>query len=530
MGIPYYFSYIIKNYPNILINRKNFNKQIDYLLIDSNSIVYDSFHEMDEFPKQLQFEFESQLISNVIDKISQLISIINPFKKTYIAFDGVAPIAKMDQQRSRRYKSEYQKQITNQLALKHKVSIKNKSWSTCNITPGTAFMNKLNSAIRSKFSSNSNIIFSGSDEPGEGEHKIFEILRQNNYTGDNVTIYGLDADLIMLSLGHRKFCKEINLWRETPDFIRSLDADLNPEEVYLLSVDNLAEQTIVYLKNIIDTEDVDYYKAMNDYIFICFLMGNDFLPHFPALNIRTGGLDKVVIAYKSIMKSKMYITNNSKINWSNFSKFIEFLSLNEAKYIQEEYKLRNKKEKQKPKISGSYEDDFKKFELSPTYDRITEHFINPLENYWQKRYYLSLFNIKHDDHYIKRKRVSMNYLEGLEWNLKYYTQGCIDWSWRYKFDYPPLLEDLIKFIPSNNTDLLQLNNSSPVSEIVQLAYVLPQQHLNLLPPKQRNIIYTHLGDSYRTDWMFCNAFCKYFWESHVLMDEIDIDKLKMVIK
>ena len=47
MGIPYYFSYIIKNYPNILIPRENFNKSIDYLFIDSNSIIYDVFHSMD---------------------------------------------------------------------------------------------------------------------------------------------------------------------------------------------------------------------------------------------------------------------------------------------------------------------------------------------------------------------------------------------------------------------------------------------------------------------------------------------------
>jgi len=528
MGIPFYFSYIIKNYPNILIPRGNFNKSIDYLFIDSNSIIYDVFHSMDEFPKQLQFEFENQLIKLVIDKINQLISIINPYKQSFIAFDGVAPVAKMDQQRTRRFKSEYQKQVQQKLAYSYGVTIKNKEWSTCNITPGTAFMHKLNSSVQAKFSSNPNIIFSGSDQPGEGEHKIFELLRTNKYLSDSVTIYGLDADLIMLSLCHNHYCKEINLWRETPDFIQSLDADLDPEEIYLLSIENLAEQTIIYLKEKIDQNDLDYNKAMNDYIFICFLMGNDFLPHFPALNIRTGGIDKVLMAYQHIIKTGEYITHKSSINWPNFERFIRFLADNEDVYIKEEYSRRNKYGKYKQQVN-SYEEDFKRFELSPSHNRTIEHFINPKEDYWQKRYYSVLFNIKQDDHYIKRKRLCINYLEGLEWNLKYYTEGCCNWDWQFHYNYPPLLEDLVKFIPPANGSLLITKPTNPVSELVQLAYVLPQQHLHLLPPKFRNILYNNLGNCYRTDWEFCNAFCKYFWESHVLMEPININTLKKIM-
>ena len=75
----------------------------------------------------------------------------------------------------------------------------------------------------------------------------------------------------------------------------------------------------------------------------------------------------------------------------------------------------------------------------------------------------------------------MNYLEGLEWTMKYYTTGCADWNWSYHYHYPPLWKDLVKYIPSWDTQMIDDNTNIAVPPLVQLAYVIPQPSLKLLP-------------------------------------------------
>ena len=133
MGIPYYFSYLIKNHSTI-ISKLNDLHNIDNLFIDSNSLIYDSLN-FNEFSNLSQFE--NYIIKNVILKIEEIINIINPSENIYIAFDGVPPFAKINQQKNRRYKSAYQNKIFNKKIL----------WDTCAITPGTLFMTNLNNAI-----------------------------------------------------------------------------------------------------------------------------------------------------------------------------------------------------------------------------------------------------------------------------------------------------------------------------------------------------------------------------------------------
>ena len=134
---------------------------------------------------------------------------------------------------------------------------------------------------------------------------------------------------------------------------------------------------------------------------------------------------------------------------------------------------------------------------------------------------------------IFKKEICESYLSGLEWTMKYYTSGCPNWRWGYKYHYPPLLEDLIHHVPYFEREYFCGNDkiSNPVSPLVQLCYVLPKPSLSLLPEKLLDKILKKCNhdDWYTTECDFIWAFCRYFWESHVQLPEIPIDELEQIV-
>jgi 5'-3' exonuclease len=530
MGIPFFFSYIVKNHSNIIRKLSANTIKVDNLYLDCNSIIYDAVHNID-FSKLIESDMNT-IIKAVCVKIDEYINLLKPNNIIYIAFDGVAPVAKLEQQRSRRYKSLYQNNITRSIFKGSKPD----PWNTTAITPGTKFMQNLNEKIRIHYNnppkfSCARIIISLSDSPGEGEHKLFDFIRAypDYHTADmNTIIYGLDADLIMLSINHLPIAKNIYLFRETPVFIKSINSELEPNETYVIDIPELAKIITLDMNNGEELTNLQQKNRVYDYIFLCFFLGNDFMPHFPSVNIRTGGIDKMLQAYKAtIGTTNENLTNGKTIYWKNVRKLVQFLADNEEEYFKIETKLRDKRSKNlMPDITD--EDKFKKFDSIPIYERSLEKFINPYTSNWQARYYKTLFNIDIDE--TRRKQICTNYLEGLEWTMKYYTVGCPDWRWCYNHNYPPLFCDLIHYIPYFETEFITNKKENPVTELVQLCYVLPRQSLQFLPEKLYHNLLKHHSEWYNNDCSFVWAYCKYFWESHVNLPHIDITDLEKFVK
>jgi len=528
MGVPSFYAYIVRNHAKIIKKIENSTIQVDNLYLDCNSIIYDAIRNID-FASINESDVDA-IIRAVCVKIDEYIHLLKPCQNVFIAFDGVAPVAKLEQQRSRRYKSLYQTTISRSIFK----SVGADPWNTTAITPGTMFMKRLNEKIQERYNNPKkyglkNLIVSGSNEPGEGEHKLFEYIRTfpEQHQNVNTIIYGLDADLIMLSINHLPISNQIYLFRETPEFIKSINADLEPNESYLMDIPELANVITLDMNNGLELTTEQQKNRIYDYIFLCFFLGNDFMPHFPSINIRTGGIDKMINAYKAtIGGTSENLTDGKKICWKNVRKLVEFLAKLEEEFIKTEAKSRDRREKLRLP-DETPEDKYKKFEAIPTYERSIEKYINPFKSDWQTRYYKSLFNVDIDD--VRRKQICVNYLEGLEWTMKYYTTGCADWRWSYHYNYPPLFCDLLQYIPYFDSEFVVNKSPKPVTELVQLCYVLPKQSLTFLPEKLYNNLLKEHSEWYNTDCDYTWAYCRYFWEAHVNLPHIDIDELEKFV-
>jgi 5'-3' exonuclease len=511
MGIPSYFSYIIKNHMKILQRFGKTPMNVHNLYLDCNSVIYDSIRELQK-ANTLNTNISSNykpISALVCKKIQEYIDTVRPSNTVYIAFDGVAPLAKMNQQKTRRYRSVFME--------KHQI-VSKAAFNSCLITPGTEFMEFLSEYTATHFAKKTHVIVSAANKPGEGEHKLFQHIRDNkeSHKDQNTVIYGLDADLLMLSIFHHEFTN-LYVYREAPEFAKSLNADLENGEAYLLDITALCKSVCSEMGC-----RHNHLRRVYDYAFLCFMLGNDFLPHLPALNIRTNGIFTLLDAYKDTLgnSANTYIIGDGgAIQWANFKKVVHLLSRQEETLMQTEYKKRGE-----IRFSTSYSTEAEKesvFNNTPLLYRQTEHYINPQERGWAQRYYKALFHTTHSV-----DAICTNYLEGLEWVYKYYTDSCVDWRWKYDYHYQPLLADLTNAIPKQETSFFANKKTilTPFHPKTQLCYVLPPEYLDVVLPG----ITEKYAEHYQFNGEFQWAFCRYFWEAHLEMDDMQMAHLQML--
>uniref|UniRef100_A0A6C0I3T3 Xrn1 N-terminal domain-containing protein n=1 Tax=viral metagenome TaxID=1070528 RepID=A0A6C0I3T3_9ZZZZ len=440
MGIPCYFSHIIKTYSNIIRNLLHFKNnrlfRFHNLYLDSNSIIYDVVRELEtkNTEKGISMSidvFEKSVIDNVLLAIEGYCRVVSPTKVFYIAFDGDAPMAKKIQQKMRRYKSHFMSTLNLEPATTE--TTVNSKWNTNEISPGTAFMNNLSSRVHSYFANKEKelnvdkIIVSCSNMKGEGEHKIFEHVRQCATTDDNIAIYGLDADLFMLSMYHLDLCRNIYVFREAPEFIKSsipLKQQNTGSNLYCIDIQILCSGVLSEMNCLFFDK-----HRLRDYLLLCHFLGNDFVPHTPVLNLRTSGMSLLVDSYRECIGSKegkFLISKETKeIEWPNVMKVLERIAKMERDILIEEM---DKRRRWKGRFTGK-QDEMKD---APMLLRAKEEYINPKEDGWRTRYKKALGNVESVDNY---KRV----IDGVN---KYYDTGEL--TVYSKSRYGPLLTEVVR--------------------------------------------------------------------------------------
>lgn len=91
----------------------------------------------------------------------------------------------------------------------------------------------------------------------------------------------------------------------------------------------------------------DIEKILDDFVFMCFFVGNDFLPHIPNLSIRDGGIDALLTLYEhTLTQVDDYLTNNGELNLKQVAKYIENMAMVEEELM----KARKDKEERDKKF------------------------------------------------------------------------------------------------------------------------------------------------------------------------------------
>jgi len=431
---------------------------IDNLLIDMNGLFHTSAQKIYQYgsfkPKDKSIpsiipnnRLQIKVFEDICKNIENLTLLCRP-KKLILAIDGPAPYTKIVQQRRRRFSAVINKEEDD------------KGFDSNNITPGTKFMDHLSKYIdwfiRKKISEDIlwkdiEIIFSNEKVQGEGENKIISYIRNHGNKDESYIIHGLDADIIMLALGtelEHIYVLRDDLYDKTNKYFV---VDINLVSLQLGEMMRWKSEIFTY-----DTKN-----AVRDFIFLCFMIGNDFLSHIPSLEILEGGIDIILNIYRDIGTLKGHLTQDNEKEITFSKSFLEdFLnSISEYEKNILENKLKNRRiyfpdeilENCVVYVEGEPILDIKKYRE----DYTNIHFGKDIKN------------------------VCYSYLEGLNWVINYYKKSCISWKWYYPYDHAPSASVISKYISSFKIPTYK--PSIPLTPFQQLLAVLPPKSSSILP-------------------------------------------------
>ncbi len=442
MGIPYYFYHLTRKYKNIILHSPP--SDITIYTIDFNGIIH---------PEAAKETNQDKLFLNLWNKINYYENTFKP-SKLLICIDGVAPLAKIIQQRKRRYLTIYRNKID-------KIDVK---WDTNAISTGTTFMDSLDSYLNAKIIEHqkSSYILDGSLNEGEGEHKIFTHLnsylqKEEKKEDINIIINGLDADLIILSL--ISGISNIYLMRE------------NNDETMYLSINNLKEALLTELKMKWSSIENDI-DIIESYCVMCSILGNDFIPHIPTLNMKNNGLNSLIDFTTIAIKENGALVSNNKINKDCLTTIFNLISKDEdAQIFTEVSKFIEKKPTNMTSISSDYGLKNK--------DKLTFDIYNNNKK-WRYYYYKSLFdiNINYDSSLVST--VVSSFIKGIYWTYNYYKKFDLDYEWFYPYNFPPTSRDISNYLKVIDNIPEIKKNGTFLKSKYQLLLILPIQSSHLL--------------------------------------------------
>lgn len=521
MGVPGFFTYILRNQQlKESIIYQNINKDIDILYFDFNCLIHLCAGRVrSKYPDWKTIsKLENLIHEEVISYTNHIIEFVNPLYGIYIAIDGVCPMGKIIQQRDRRYRAVIEIEKMNKLKKKYDIKI-DKYWCTSKISPSTSFMisleKKILKEIKQKYK-NKHVWFSTSGISGEGEHKIIHHIKSFHNKNKTMVIYGLDADLIFLSLSLKN--ENVLLLRE------SVEVDRKAKDTEFTWID-----MEIFKKEIMIKLNSQNTNSIVDFIFLCFLLGNDFIPKIPTLNIYKNAIPFLIFEYNNHKKnnSNKFLVNEKtlQINIYFFKEILYSISVRESFFLQKQFiEYRDRK------LEKDFESEYEKQLF--IYDRVLDHKDdlqlkgkNILED--KKKYYSRYFS--------NEKKVQIiihHYLKIIEWCLHYYFKSIVSWNYHYPYHHGPFASDILQVLKGMNKINYSFELSKSLKPIEQLILIIPLKDKNIIPKSFHGIykIKEFYKYFYYEKYMkFDNNYVQQRYKTTIFLPEINIEKYQIEI-
>lgn len=337
---------------------KKYDLELDIRLDLSDQKLIDKFNEHFTLEKM-----NGLIIDNVLDNV--LFIVKNNFnakrlETVHIAIDGTPSLAKIMEQKKRRYMGNFMGKMVKKLmepfekemSKGHKWKYENGKikWSKNNISPGTAFMDLLVSSLKSKEYHNKmknvannlkTFIVSGAYESGEGEKKIVDYINdpKNRITTDT-TIYSPDSDVILLAMLLHDTSNVVIL-RQDQQASAKLEKPGKFHFAYnIIDVDKLEDVISEYVIKSVDR--MEKKQILHDIVFIFTIFGDDFLPRVESYDVRNDIQLITNVYIKSLKHSgSSYlvkrINNKFTLNTGLFYDIMTLLGKNEVDILKRNY-------------------------------------------------------------------------------------------------------------------------------------------------------------------------------------------------
>nr|GLL32405.1 5'-3' exoribonuclease 3-like isoform X1 [Ipomoea trifida] len=545
MGVPSFYRWLVNKYPKIVENAVEDDESsvdFDNFYVDMNGIIHACFHPEDDLFPPTTYE---EVFQKIYDYIDRLFNIVRPRKLLYLAIDGVAPRAKMNQQRARRFRTAKDKEIIEEEEMKLREKYKREGKIVLEkeesevedsnvITPGTLFMyilsEKLQIYIQERICGNARwkkIKDADLIMLALASHELhFSVLRENVLTVNDQSNHLSSLELSMRkaedpTTNSRGWFKQCDSLVSKSDKGKQIHA--TKKDFQFLKVWVLREYLDLDIRAKLPEEcKADLERVVDDFVFICFFAGNDFLPHMPTLEIHEGALDLLLYVYKKEFKNPgdylvdMERVNNPRgyIKLSRVERFILSVGQFEEKIFKKRMEIREKRVRRQDAEEVNMDNVVNQFDvavslgsdnqqttdislaLSNTKDLKQElkdiirsnadtfkyggavDKVKFGEAGWRERYYTEKFKVESGgDIESTRKAVVAKYTEGLHWVLLYYYKGVPSWNWFYPYHYGPSASDL----KGMSQMKVKFQNGQPFKPFDQLMSVLPPRSAHALP-------------------------------------------------